>query len=152
MFLTRKPTKEYCLIFSCWGGTRSKTKTIGPACLLIFGRMSGVSRRHLHSKYLPNSAETTDDFLFRLLSVCVLRQLVSLTGTDICCYVAGLFIFLLLSTWHTAGQLYLIIPYKAINANDDAQVLYNAIAAAAAHQKKKRDSVGWRRLCVMLRR
>jgi hypothetical protein len=35
------------------------------------------------------------------------------------------FIFIFFSTWHTAGQLYLIIPYKAINAND-AQVLYNA--------------------------
>jgi hypothetical protein len=51
------------------------------------------------------------------------------------------FIFIFLSTWHTAGQLYLIIPYKAINAND-AQVLYNASCCSLEN---------WRRLCVMLR-
>jgi hypothetical protein len=71
---TRKPTKELSYIF-LWGGV-VQTKTIGPACLLIFDRMSGVSRQHLR-KYIYKTAETTDDFLFRLLcAVCYVSWLV----------------------------------------------------------------------------
>lgn len=95
--------------------------------------------------YLYQTAETTDDFLFRLLcAVCYVSWLVWLCTSAKMWQAFFLFFF---STWHTAGQLYLIIPYKAINAND-AQVLYNATTAAAHYRKETLTGAAFAWCCV----